>query len=103
MDGKKEKGFRLILRYCKGADAKGEMRKAKRSEHIHAKKGAKLMIESIRARFPNVLNTNQPDVCNIILLLLLLSLLHPAAPPTQPSLGWVAFAASPACVASGST
>lgn len=37
------------------------------AEHIHAKKGAKLMIESIRARFPNVLNTNQPDVCNIIL------------------------------------
>lgn len=49
------------------------------------------MIESIRrtiSPLPNVLNTNQPDVCNIILLSLLLLLrrcrLHSAAPPTHP-------------------
>ena len=44
---------------------------------LEAKKGAKLMIESIRrtiSPLPNVLNTNQPDVCNIILLSLLLLL-----------------------------
>ena len=56
---------------------------------LEAKKGAKLMIESIRrtiSPLPNVLNTNQPDVCNIILLSLLLlrRLHHPAAPPTHP-------------------